>query len=248
MTAARLRALHVPGSPLVLPNVWDAGSARLVAAAGFPVVATSSAAVAETLGYSDGEDAPAAEMFAAAARIVRAVPVPVTVDVEAGYGLDPAELARRVLDTGAVGCNLEDTDPATGRRRDPAEQADRLAALRAAAGDALVINARIDTFLDGGDEHAALPEALDRARRYLGAGSDCVYPIHVRDPEVIRAFAGAVAPAAVNVTSLPGMPEPVRLAELGVARLSLGAGLWRASQDWLADRLAALAERTAPRA
>ncbi|GAA2702527.1 hypothetical protein GCM10010429_07610 [Micromonospora olivasterospora] len=111
--ADTLCTLHKPGDPLVLPNAWDAGSARAVAAAGFPAVATSSSAVAESLGYADGEATPVDEMLAAVARIARAVPVPVTADLERGYGLRPTELVERLLSAGAVGCNLEDSDPCT---------------------------------------------------------------------------------------------------------------------------------------
>src|SRR5437588_10114701 len=105
-----LRALHVPGRPLVLPNAWDVATARAVVAAGFPVVATTSGGVAATLGYEDQEGAPAEEMFAAAARIARGVEVPVTVDAEAGYGMQPAELVAALASGGAAGCNLEDRD------------------------------------------------------------------------------------------------------------------------------------------
>ena len=115
--AATLRTLHVAGDPLVLPNAWDAASARMVETAGFPVVATSSFATAAILGYADGEAAPVEEVLAAAARIVRAVSVPVTVDFERGYGLAPAELVERFAATGAVGLNLEDSTPATGDDR-----------------------------------------------------------------------------------------------------------------------------------
>ncbi|WP_236789069.1 isocitrate lyase/phosphoenolpyruvate mutase family protein [Amycolatopsis sp. GM8] len=232
MTAAALRALHVPGSPLVLPNVWDAGTARLVEEAGFPVVATSSVAVATSLGYPDGEQAPVDEMFAAAARIARAVEVPVTVDAEAGYGLPAPELVDRLLATGAVGCNLEDTDHAQGRIRPLAEQAERFAAVREAAGDALVINARIDLFLRG-DQQQVLPEAIERAKAYLAAGADCVYPIAIRSPEVLAELVKAVHPAAVNANRLPGAD----LASLGVARVSLGGALWHDMRTWLSERL-----------
>ncbi|MFF5987984.1 isocitrate lyase/PEP mutase family protein [Prauserella flavalba] len=249
MTAGLLRELHVPGRPLVLPNAWDADSARLVEEAGFPVVATSSVAVARSLGYGDGEQAPAAEMFAAAARIARAVSVPVTVDAESGYGLAPSELAERLLATGLAGCNLEDTDHPRGGLRDAAQQADRIAAVREAAGEDLVLNARVDVFLGASGaagERALLPDALDRARRYLEAGADCVYPIHVRDPGVLRAFTEAVRPAAVNATYLPGGPGLADLAGLGVARISLGGGLWKATRTWLRGTLTALADGTLP--
>ena len=122
-----LRSLHRPGTPLVLPNAWDVASARAVVAAGFPVVATTSGGVAATLGYEDHEGAPASEMLAAAARISRGVDVPVTVDAEGGYGMEPAELVAALRDAGAAGCNLEDSDHARGTLRDPAEQAGPLA-------------------------------------------------------------------------------------------------------------------------
>jgi 2-methylisocitrate lyase-like PEP mutase family enzyme len=148
--ADALRALHVPGHPLVLPNAWDAASATMVIDAGFPVIATSSAATAAVLGYPDGEATPVEEVLAAVARIVRAVSVPVTVDFERGYRLPAAELVERFSGTGAVGLNLEDSDPATGEMTDPAQQADFLASVRQAAtstGLDLVINARTDSFL-----------------------------------------------------------------------------------------------------
>lgn len=144
-TATRLRDLHTRTTPLILPNVWDAASARAVEAAGFPVVATGSSAMAAVLGYEDGEHTPPAEMLAAVARIVRAVGVPVTADMERGYGLKPAELVERLLEAGASGCDLEDS----GRDGliDREEQADFLAAVRAAAGADLVVNARVDTYV-----------------------------------------------------------------------------------------------------
>ncbi|HWD81813.1 MAG TPA: isocitrate lyase/phosphoenolpyruvate mutase family protein, partial [Kribbella sp.] len=121
--ATTLRELHVPGTPLVVPNAWDAASARLIEAAGFGAVATSSNATAAVLGYEDGEEAPVADVLAGAARIAHSVSVPVTVDFERGYRLAPAELVERFVATGAVGLNLEDSDPATGAMVDPDEQA-----------------------------------------------------------------------------------------------------------------------------
>ena len=143
--ADRLRELHYAGEMLVLPNVWDAASAKIVAEAGFPVVATASAAISAMLGYPDGEGAPWQEMFAAAGRVARVVSVPVTVDAEAGYGIAPRELVDRLLEIGAAGCNLEDTDHRAGGLADAGAHAGRLAAIRAAADDAgvpIVINAR----------------------------------------------------------------------------------------------------------
>jgi 2-methylisocitrate lyase-like PEP mutase family enzyme len=148
-----LRSLHRPGAPLLLPNAWDAATAKAVVAAGFPVVATTSGGVAASLGYEDQEGAPAGEMLAAAARIARSVEVPVTVDAEAGYGMQPAELVAALRNAGAAGCNLEDTDHAgqsAGGLRDPGRQAEWLSAVRQAAsadGYRLVINARVDVFL-----------------------------------------------------------------------------------------------------
>lgn len=149
MTVEVFRALHrhrTPGDPLVLPGPWDAASARALQEAGFPALATPSAGVAASLGYEDG-GTPADEMFAAVARIVRAVDVPVSADVEGGYGLAPKELVERLLEAGAVGCNLEDSEE--GVLKDPREHADWLAEVRAAAADRLFVNARIDTFIRG---------------------------------------------------------------------------------------------------
>ena len=244
MTAAALKALHVPGKPLVLPNAWDADTAKLVEAAGFPVVATSSVAVAAALGFPDGEQAPADEMFAAARRIAKAVSVPVTVDAESGYGLSGAELAGRLSDAGAVGCNFEDTDHATGGVRPVAEQAERIAALRDAAGDGLVINARVDSFR-GVDPKEHLADGIARAKAYLDAGADCVYPIHLRTPELIAEFVQGVG-AAVNAPAWPGSPGIDGLAELGVARISLGGGLWQYVRKQLEATLAGVAEGKLP--
>ena len=244
MSAAALKALHVPGKPLVLPNAWDADTAKLVEAAGFPVVATSSVAVAAALGFADGEQAPADEMFAAAARIAKAVGIPVTVDAESGYGLSGAELAGRLLDAGAVGCNFEDTDHTTGAVRPVAEQVERIAALREAAGDALVINARVDSFR-GVDAKDALADGIARAKAYLDAGADCVYPIHLGAPDLIAEFVREVG-GAVNSAAWPGGPGLAGLAELGVARISLGGGLRQYARKQLGATLAGVAEGKLP--
>src|SRR5918996_5243562 len=143
-----LRSLHRPGAPLLLPNAWDVATARAVVNAGFPVVATTSGGVAATLGYEDHEGAPGDEMLAAAARIARGVEVPVTVDAEAGYGMEPAELVAELRSAGAAGCNLEDTDYAAGGLRDPDRHAEWLRAGRqAAAGDGY--RPRIQPPIDG---------------------------------------------------------------------------------------------------
>ncbi|ATY10124.1 isocitrate lyase/phosphoenolpyruvate mutase family protein [Amycolatopsis sp. AA4] len=245
MSAEELRALHVPGKPLILPNAWDADTAKAVEAAGFPVVATSSAAVAAALGHADHEGASADEMLAAAKRIVDAVSVPVTVDAEAGYGLAPAELAARLQEIGAVGCNIEDTDHGKGGQRPAAEQAEWLAGLRRAAGDGLVVNARVDSFLGAPDEQAVLDDAVARGRAYLEAGADCVYPILVRSSEVLAEFVRRVG-GPVNASALPGGPGLAGLAELGVARISLGAGLWRYLRGVLEGTLGEIAQGKLP--
>jgi 2-methylisocitrate lyase-like PEP mutase family enzyme len=233
--AEAFRALHRPGSPVVLPNAWDAASARAVEAAGFPAVATSSVAVAESLGYADGGAAPPAEMFAAAARIARAVGVPVTVDAEDGYGLGPRELAERLVSAGAVGCNIEDSHG--GVLSDVEAHADRLAGLRRAAteiGVPLVINARVDVFVRPGPgdptEAELLGPAVERANRYLAAGADCAYPILCRREGTVAALVRDID-GPVNVHWLADGPSLDRLAELGVARVSAGGSLWRVAME-----------------
>ncbi|MGK5544804.1 isocitrate lyase/PEP mutase family protein [Streptomyces sp. URMC 127] len=244
--AAVFRSLHrrrAGAGPLVLPGPWDAASARAFADAGFRALATPSAGISAVLGYADGS-APADEMFAAVARIVRAVAgsgVMVTADLEDGYGLPPAELADRLLETGAVGCNLEDSDRVTGRLKDPAEQADRLSRLRAAAGDRLVINARTDTFLTFLKGAPAAPDAaaaIDRCRLYARAGADCVYPI-LAPAALLPEIAGAV-PVPLNAIALPNGPSPRELGELGAARVTFGGGLHRRTMTAVADMAAEL--------
>jgi 2-methylisocitrate lyase-like PEP mutase family enzyme len=225
-----LRSLHVPSTPLVLANAWDVASARAVVAAGFPVVATTSMGVAASLGHEDHERAPADEMLAAAGRIAGAVEVPVTVDAEAGYGMAPADLVGALEKMGAAGCNLEDTNHATGELRDPVEHAARLRAVREAAsnrGYALVINARIDVFvaalISGSDASQAelIGDALRRAHAYLEAGADCVFPIALWERAPLAAFISE-APGPVNVLRIPPAPPLAELAELGAARVSYG--------------------------
>ncbi|MER7960712.1 isocitrate lyase/PEP mutase family protein [Streptomyces ardesiacus] len=234
--AARFRALHhgrTPEDPLVLPGPWDAASARVFAAAGFPALATPSAGVAASLGYADGAT-PADEMFAAVARIARAVDVPVSADVEDGYGLAPEELVERLLDAGAVGCNLEDS--ADGVLKDPAEHAEWLAAVREAAGDRLFLNARIDTFLRGVDDPGA---AVGRAAAYVAAGADCVYPIAA--PVAVLPLLRAGIQGPVNVLARPGEgPSPAELGGLGATRITFGPGLQRAAERVVREQAAAL--------
>lgn len=247
--AAGLRALHVGGDPLVLANAWDAASARMVEAAGFAAVATSSNAIAATLGYEDGEAAPVEEMLAACGRIARAVGLPVTVDFERGYGLAPAELVERIAATGAAGLNLEDSDPPSGEMIEVGRQAEFLAAVRAAAeaaGVDLVINARTDSFLRRvGSWQEQLAASLKRGERYLAAGADCVYPIGVVEPDAIGALVAGI-PGPVNVVYGRGALSLAELADLGVARVSFGPALQRLVYDRFGAALSALAADANP--
>jgi len=247
--AAELRALHVGGDPLVLANAWDAASARMVEAAGFAVVATTSNAIAAALGYEDGEAAPVEEMLAACGRIARAVDLPVTVDFERGYGLAPAELVERIAATGAVGVNLEDSDPPSGEMIEVGEQAEFLAAVRAAAeaaGVDLVINARTDSFVRRvGSPQEQLAASLERGERYLAAGADCVYPIAAVEPDAIRALVAGI-PGPVNVVYGRGALTLAELADLGVARVSFGPALQRLVYEGFGAALSALAADANP--
>jgi 2-methylisocitrate lyase-like PEP mutase family enzyme len=244
-----LRSLHRPGEPLLLPNAWDVTTARAVVAAGFPVVATTSGGVAESLGYQDREGAPVQEMLAAAARIACGVDVPVTVDAEAGYGMKPAQLVAALRSAGAAGCNLEDSDYTAGRLRDPDRHAEWLSAVRTAATEAdypLVINARVDVFLAGfvagagpGTQEELVPEALRRAHAYLEAGADCVYPIALWEADALREFTSHVS-APINIMRLPQAPSLAELAALGVARVSWATLLYRDALARFEDQLTSL--------
>lgn len=238
--AADLRTRHQPGHPLILPNVWDPPSATAVEQAGFPAVATSSAAMLEAIGQRDGGIAPPDDVFMAIARIAAVVDVPVTADIEDGYGLSPAELADRLLAAGAVGCNLEDSDHRhPGQLVDPDTQATRIAALRAAGrarGVDPVINARIDTYLDRtGDPASRLDETLHRAAVYLAAGADCVYPILAPESQIAALLTRT--PGPVNVLAPADVVAVTRLAGLGVARISMGGHLARAARQFVVGLL-----------
>ena len=234
--AQQLRELHQIGQPLLLANVWDAASARAVVSGGSPVVATSSVAMASARGGSDSNrDREAA--FAQIRQIASAVDVPVTADIEAGYDLVPDDLVNYLLEAGAVGCNIEDTDHAGGGNQllEADAQAAYLADIRAAADRrdvGIVINARIDAIVrhPQRDPAAAMDEILRRARLYLDAGVDCVYPIGLRDPALVAQIVKALnRPVNVN----PSDPLAA-LAEAGAARISLGGGV----HSWMMGELA----------
>jgi 2-methylisocitrate lyase-like PEP mutase family enzyme len=225
--AALLRRLHHASRPLVLPNAWDVASARLVEKAGFPVVATSSGAIAASLGYEDSNSMPVDEAFGAVARIARNVSTPVTADMEAGYHLSPAEFVACLLDAGAVGCNIEDADHDAGSGLVPAEQhADWLRAVKDAAAERgvdIVINARLDVMRQTGDEATLFDEAVRRAGLYLEAGADCVFPVKIASETQIAEFVARVN-GPVNILGA-GAPPLLRLAQLGVARVSFAGTL-----------------------
>ena len=233
-----LRSLHVPGDPLLLTNAWDAASARRFAELGAPAIATTSGGVARALGFDDGQNTPVDEMLDAVGRITAVVDVPVTADMEAGYDLPAVELAERLLATGAVGLNFEDSDHAHPGTLVPAEDhAERIAVL-AQAG--LLVNARIDVHLNGvGDPQTRMDEALRRAALYLEAGAGCVFPILLDDEVDLGAFVAA-AGGPVNALLYSGSPSLSRLRELGVARVSVGSGLASAALDHAAGIARAL--------
>ena len=233
MSAARderaraFAALHRPGDPLILYNVWDTGSARVVGAAGAKAIATGSWSVAAAQGHEDGEKMSLDLVVANAARIAACVDLPVTIDLESGYG-DPAAAAAGVWAAGAVGCNLEDRIVGGEGLRPAEEQAARLAAVREAVGPLFFVNARTDVFLTAPpEEHEALvDEAVRRARAYAAAGASGVFVPGLVDEEPIARIC-AESPLPVNVMVWKGTPPLRRLAELGVARISHAGAPWR---------------------
>ncbi len=218
------RDRHFHGDPIVLPNAWDAASARVIEQAGAVAVATTSAGVAWSLGVPDGNRLRRDDAIEAVARIVRAVDVPVTADVESGYG-DVAATVRGVVAAGAAGINIED-----GAER----QVRRVADARAAGGDALFVNARIDTFLSGA---GGIEETVSRALAYLDAGADGIFVPGVVDPAVVAELVERI-PAPLNVMAGPGAPSVAELAKLGVRRISVGPAIAVAAYE-LAARAAA---------
>ncbi len=225
--AELFRRLHHGDDILVLPNAWDAISARMIEVEGFPAAATGSAGVAAVLGYADGERIPRAEMMFMVARMAAAVNVPLTADVEAGYG-DPAATTREVIAAGAVGINFEDM---VAHELVPLpEQLDRIRAIKAAAdasGVPLVLNARTDIFLSHhGDESTRFDRAVDRLNAFHDAGADCLFAPGVTDAATIGRLVKAVK-GPLNILAGAGIPSVAELKRLGVKRLSLGSGTHR---------------------
>ncbi|HEY5017618.1 MAG TPA: isocitrate lyase/phosphoenolpyruvate mutase family protein [Streptosporangiaceae bacterium] len=233
--AAALRALH-GGGIFVLPNAWDAGSAVMIAAAGAQAIATTSAGVSWSLGRPDGQNLTREEAAAVVARIAAAVDLPVTADIEGGYGSDPAAVAATVaavIEAGAVGVNLEDSGAPGGGLFDPAAQAARVRAARAAAADAglpeLVINARTDVFLfQIGEPEGRLDDVLARAAAYAAAGADSLFVPGLLDLGTLATLTGKVS-LPVNVMVGPGAPDVAALAAVGVRRVSLGQAITQAA-------------------
>jgi 2-methylisocitrate lyase-like PEP mutase family enzyme len=233
--ADRLRALHQSPPIFVLPNAWDAASARIFQTEGFPAIATTSAGVAAALGYPDGGVVPAREMIEAVARIVRAVDVPVTADIEHAYGATPdavAEVVLRVIAAGAVGINIEDLVPGGAELEPIPLQADKIKTIAKAAANAgvrVVINARTDVFLRGlGEPGTRLSVALERGRAFLAAGADCIFVPGVRDRDTISELVRGIG-GPINILATKGTPSIADLEALGVARVSLGSGPMRAA-------------------
>ena len=220
------------GPLLLLPNAWDAMSARQFEAAGFGAIATTSGGIAWALGFADGEKAPWREVVAAHERVVRAVRVPVTTDIEAGYGDTPAQVGNsiaEILRTGVVGFNLEDGTPRPDVPVRPIEDAvARIRTARAAAtaaGVPAVINARVDLYLKNvGDPASRFEETVRRGKAYLTAGADCIYPFGLADMDTMARLVKALDHAPVNIVARAGTPPVADLERIGVARVSIASG------------------------
>ncbi|MEU5595770.1 isocitrate lyase/phosphoenolpyruvate mutase family protein [Streptomyces sp. NPDC020298] len=234
--ALAFRSLHVPGRPLVLPNAWDAMSARLAEDAGAAAVATTSAGLSWALGAADGDRLDRDRALQAVARVAETVRVPVSADIETGYADDPegvADTVRAVLAAGAVGVNIEDALYEEGRAplREVAEQAERIAAAREAAdaeGVPLFVNARIDTFLRGGGDSGDMDATLERAAAFRAAGADGIFVPGAVEPGTVKALVEGVD-GPLNVLVGPGAPPVAELAALGVARVSAGSAVAQAA-------------------
>ncbi len=234
--AERFLEAHRAPQVLILPNAWDAASAKMFEVCGFSAVATTSAGVANSYGYPDGEKMNLDEMLEVVRRIARAVDIPVTADMEAGFGATPqatAEMTRRVLEAGAVGLNLEDgADDEARPLLDIDLQAQKIKAARQAANDfgvPLIINARVDVYEKfNADVPDRLEQTVQRAKAYLEAGADCVFPIALDDPAAIAELVRETK-APINILARYGSPSVSALEKLGVARISFGSIPMRAT-------------------
>ena len=233
-------ALHVPGDPLILFNIWDAGSAQAVAKAGAKAIASGSASVAGAFGAQDGEDVSLDDALANAARIVASVDLPVTIDFESGYAVDPMEAAAnvaRLAATGAAGCNFED-QIVGGEGMHPTElQAQRIAAVRRAVGETFFINARTDYFLQAkaADHDSTLADAaVERVKAYADAGASGFFIPGLTDLALVERIVSA-SPLPVNAMTWPGAPKREQWASAGIARISYGPGPFRQMQKWLEE-------------
>jgi 2-methylisocitrate lyase-like PEP mutase family enzyme len=243
LKAETFRKLHRAARILVLPNTWDVASSRIVEDAGFEAIATSSAGVAFSLGYPDGQRISRSEMMAAVARIAHAVKIPVTADSEAGYGdrpEDAAQTATAVIEAGAVGMNLEDSRDAAHPLIDLTLAVEKIKAVReaaSAAGVPIVLNARTDVYLaEVGKPESRYDETIRRLSAYRDAGADCLFAPGVRDKSTIERLVSDLK-WPLNVLAGPGFPSVPELQKLGVARVSLGSGPMRATLGLL-SRLA----------
>jgi 2-methylisocitrate lyase-like PEP mutase family enzyme len=242
--AKQLREAHGGPRILVLPNAWDVASARIVEELGFPAIATTSAGIAASLGYPDGQKISRDEMLDMVARIASAVRVPVTADVEAGYGVtveDMTETVKAVVATGAVGMNLEDiTGSDESSQVELALQVEKIRAIRnvvASLGVPVVLNARTDIYLMPiGPEETRFDRTVERLRAYREAGADCLFAPGVRDRETIAKLVKAIG-APLNILLTAGSPTLGELEKMGVARASTGSGVMRATLG-LARRIA----------
>lgn len=230
--ADQFKTLHISGKPLVLFNIWDVGSTKAVAASGAKAIATGSWSVASANGFKDGERVPLALAMDNLRRIVAATELPVTVDLERGYGETPEAVSKTLaaaIEAGAIGCNLEDSCPPDGKLRDVADQVKRIKHARLAADAAGIhffINARTDVFFQGPatqHDEAMLSEAIVRARAYAEAGADGLFAPGLIDIALIARLAKA-SPLPLNIMMGGGSPSPHMLAESGVARISHGPG------------------------
>lgn len=227
-------SLHMSGELLVLPNIWNPIGARVLEAKGYPAIATASAAIAESLGYTDGENIKLETLLDILSRIVRSISIPVTADIEAGYADSIAALKEtifQVIGTGVVGINIEDSFGEEGHLRPVDEQCERIAAVRDAAdaqGLHLVVNARADSFFSSSfkSEEEKIEDAIRRAKLYAKAGADCIYPIGASDRETLIALRKRIS-SPLNVLASPKAPGLTELHHLGINRVSFGPYIFR---------------------